>query len=65
MCELETLARVNSYDVPYDGNCMFSAVTYQLPSSGVCDIDSHKLRQMVVDHLEVNSTLYQDSVSLL
>ena len=60
LCELETLARVNSFtihDVPYDGNCMFSAVTYQLQSSGVCDIESHELRQMVVDHL------YQDSVS--
>ena len=26
------------YDVPYDGNCMFSAVSHQLQTSNVCNV---------------------------
>ena len=64
--ELEALARDNSFtihDVPYDGNCMFSAIAYQLQSSGICNIESHELRQMVVNYLEANSASYQDFIS--
>ena len=34
-----------SLSMPYDGNCMFSAIAYQLNSTGVCDVDSAGLRQ--------------------
>ena len=37
------------YDVPYDGNCMFSAISHQLQTS---DVDSSALRQMVASHME-------------
>ena len=33
LCQLKVLAHQNNFvihDVPYDGNCMFSAVSYQL-----------------------------------
>ena len=39
---------------------MFSAVSYQLQNTGVCNADSNQLRQMVVDHLEANAALYCD-----
>ena len=51
------------HDVPYDGNCMFSAVSHQLQTSGVCTVDSNELRQMVADYLEENGALYCDAVS--
>ena len=61
--QLKVLAHENSYvihDVPYDGNCMFSAVSYQLQANGVCSADSSELRQKVADHLEANAAFYCD-----
>ena len=64
--ELEALVRLNGFsihDVPYDGSCMFSAISYQLQSTGVCDVNSDELRQMVADYLEANPSTYCDAVS--
>ena len=61
--QLKTLARQNSFtihDVLYDGDCMFSAVSYQLQNAGVCNADSSEFRQKVADHLEANAALYHD-----
>ena len=61
--QLKLSAHQNSltiHDVPYDGNCMFSAISYQLQNNGVCDADSNKLREKVADHLEANAALYCD-----
>ena len=58
---LETQASQNGFtihNVPYDGDCMFSAIVYQLNSSGVCDFDSKALRQAVVDYLHANQARY-------
>ena len=66
LSQLNALARLNSFtvnDVPYDGNCMFSAVSYQLQTSGVRNVDSNELRQKVADHLEANAALYHDFLS--
>ena len=55
LCQLKVLANQNNFaihDVPYDGNCMFSAVSYQLQTSGVCNVDTSDLRQKVADHLK-------------
>ena len=63
--KLETLASQNGFtihDVPCDGNCMFSAIVYQLNSTGVCDVDSNGLRQMIADYLEANEGIYCDFV---
>ena len=60
---LKTVAKQNSFtihDIPLDGNCMFSAISYQLQANGVCSADSSKLRQKVADHLEANAQLYSD-----
>ena len=46
------------FDIPYDGNCMFSAISHQLQTSNVCSIDSSELRQMVASHMEANAVLY-------
>ena len=45
--KLETIGGQNGFtihDVPYDGNCMFSAIAYQLNNTGICDFDSNTLR---------------------
>ena len=42
---------------------MFSAVSYQLQTSGLCSVDSSDLRQKVADHLEANALLYRDFLS--
>ena len=63
--KLETIASQNGFtihDVPYDGNCMFSAIAYQLNSSGVCDVDSSRLRQTIADFLKSNEAKYCDFV---
>ena len=65
---LEELARENGFlihDVPYDGNCMFSAIAYQLKSIDICSVDSSKLREMLAKHLEDNSALYSPFLSQL
>ena len=63
--KLKSLALQNSftiYDVPYDGNCMFSAIAHQLQTSDVCDVDSSELRQMLASHMEANAALYRGFV---
>lgn len=53
--KLEALACENGFtvhEVPYDGNCIFRAVSHQLQTTGVCTVDSSRLRQMVADYLE-------------
>ena len=65
MHNLETQARQNGFtihNVPYDGDCIFSAIVYQLNSSVVCDFDSKILRQAVVDYLQANQATYCDFV---
>ena len=60
---LKLLASQNGFsihDVPYDGNCMFSAVSYQLRDNGVCNTNSKDLRLMVADYLEQNAASYWD-----
>ena len=64
--QLKVLASQNNFtvhNVPYDGNCMFSAASYQLQTTGVCCVDSSELRQKVADHLEANAALYCDFLS--
>ena len=55
------------HDVPANGDCMFSAIAYQLASIGLSDIDAHTLRTMLVSHLEdhphVNGTHYSTFLS--
>ena len=61
--QLKALVSQNSFtihDVLYDGDCMFSAISYQLQNAGVCNADSSELRQKVADHLEANAALYRD-----
>jgi len=63
---LETVAHQSGFiihAVPYDGNCMFSAVSHQLQSAGICSVESNELREMVTNHLDVNSALYSESLS--
>ena len=64
--KLGTLACQNGFTihpVPSDGNCMFSAISYQLQSTGVCNVDNNELRQMVADYLEANAASHCDFVS--
>ena len=42
------------YDVPCDGNCLFSAITYQLESIGIQSVDAQTLRKMAVNYLRSN-----------
>ena len=61
--QLKARAHQNSFsihNVPYDGDCMISAVSYQLQANGVCNVDSNELRQKVADHLQANAALYCD-----
>ena len=65
---LQELARDNGFtihDVPRDGNCMFSALAYQLQHAGICDAhcDSTELREMVATHLQCYSSLYSHFMS--
>ena len=64
MHKLETIASQNGFtihDVPADGDCMFSAIVYQLSSIGI-HVDSPTLRQNVVDYLQANKASYCDFV---
>ena len=63
---LERVARENVFairNVPYDGDCLFSSIAYQLESIAACSVDKSTLRQMVADHLENNSNLYKTFLS--
>ena len=62
---LERVASSNGFvvhDVQYNGDCLFSAVSYQLEPTGECAISS-ELRRLVADHLENNCGVYCDFVS--
>ena len=51
--ELEAKARLSGFsihDVPYDGNCMFSALSYQLQSTSLLQTDSLLLFRMCLCH---------------
>ena len=54
LCSRAKANGFNIHNVPSDGNCLFSAITYQLPSIGMQYIDPQALRLMVVDYLEQN-----------
>ena len=63
---LEQLPYENGFaihNVPSDGNCMFSAIAYQLQSMGICVVDSISLRHMVANHLEDNVSNYITFIS--
>ena len=65
---LTAFARDNGFiihDVPRDGDCMFSALAYQLQHAGMCDThcDSTELRDMVATHLQNHSSIYSHFVS--
>ena len=63
--KLKSLAFQNGFtihDVPFDGSCMFSAISHQLQTSKVCNVDSSELRNKVADHLEANAASYCDFV---
>ena len=63
---LKTITRENGFivhDVPYDGDCLFSAIVYQLKSIGLHSGDKNELRKMVADHLDANSAFYCNYVS--
>ena len=58
LSRLTTLAKDNGFtvhDVPGDGNCLFSAVAYQLES-----VSASEMREIVANHLESNSVFYRD-----
>ena len=64
MHKLETIASQNGFtihDVPADGDCMFSAIVYQLNSIGI-HVDSQTLRQNVAEYLQANKASYCDFV---
>ena len=57
---LNSIASRNGFtihDVPANGDCLFSAIAYQLPSIGITDIDADNLRIMLVSHLEDHPTV--------
>ena len=63
--KLEKIASQNGFtirDVPADGDCMFSAIVYQLSSTGICDVDSQTLRQNVANYMRANKASYCDFV---
>ena len=41
---------------------MFSAIAYQLNSSGVCDVNSNGLRQTIAKFLKANKAQYWEFV---
>ena len=64
MHKLETIASQNGFtlhDVPADGDCMYSAIVYQLNSIGI-HVNSQTLRQKVAEYLRANKASYCDLV---
>ena len=64
MHKLEKIASQNGFtihDAPADGDCMFSAIVYQLNSIGI-HVDSQILRHNVADYLQANKASYCDFV---
>ena len=49
------------HDVPSDGNCLFSAVAYQLQSIGY-NVDESSLREEVCEYLSCRGEFYSDFV---
>ena len=65
MHTLKTIANENGFtvhDVPADGDCMFSAIAYQLNSSNICDVDSSLLREMAAEYLQSNKESFCDFI---
>ena len=63
LLQLKALAHQKCFtihNVPFDGDCMFSAISYQLQTNDVCSADSNGLRQMAADYLDANAPLYRD-----
>lgn len=63
--QLKALAKQNGFTiynvhVPSYGDCMFSAVLYQLQANDLCSADSSESRQKVADDLEGNQPMYCD-----
>ena len=50
------------HDVPRDGNCLFSAVLYQLESCGLFSSTVEHLRQLVASYLEDHNDFYVNFV---
>ena len=48
------------HDVPRDGNCLFSAVLYQLESCGLFSSTVEHLRQLVASYLEDHNDFYMN-----
>ena len=58
--KLKSLAFQNGFtifDVPYDGNCMFSAISHKLQR--YANVDS---RELIASHMEANAALYRGFV---
>ena len=67
MHKLETIASKNGFtihDVPADGDCMYSAIVYQLSSIGI-HVDSQILRQKVADYLRANKASYGELMAIM
>ena len=50
LCSRAKANGFTSHDVPGDGNCLFSAISHQLPCIGMQAIASPTLRCMLVEH---------------
>ena len=62
---LEAIASQNGFTihaVPADGDCMFSAIAYQLNSNNMCNVDSSLLRDIGADYLQSNKEAFCDFV---
>ncbi len=54
--QLKLVASQNSFsihNVLCDGDCMFSAISYQVQMNDVCSADSSELRQKVADQMQL------------
>jgi len=42
------------HDLPHEGNCLFTAIVYQLESIGIQSVDAQTLRKTAVNYLRNN-----------
>ena len=54
-------AKLEDHDVPGDGNCFFSSVSYQLLNIGIQSIDASILGSMLVEYLHENPFVVNDT----
>ena len=52
LCQIAEQNGFSIHDVPSDGNCLFAAIAYQLPSIGLTGMDVDILRNDLVSYLE-------------